>query len=106
MNDQGASPVAPWVDWGPYLWANATNNSGNLLFYCDHGSNDFGCDPNKGDVRYGDPTTGYENFWGDHVHPTASAQTKVADVLKQFFLGTLTGPQSYIVNWVTPWAKP
>ena len=94
------------MDWGPYLWADGTTHNAEDLFYCDHGNTAPGCDPDKGDVRYGDPTMGYENFWGDHVHPTASSQARVSNVLKQFFLGTLPGPQSYIVNWVTPWAKP
>jgi len=97
---------APWFDWGPYLWANGTIQSpGNGLFWCDSttrfNSLCFSTG-NQGDFRYGDdndPIT----YWGDHTHPTATAQEKVANQLVKFIKGQLTGPQSNISNWVTPW---
>lgn len=53
--------MAPWLSWGPYLWANGTTKNSDGLFYEE---SDFG---------------------GDGTHPTASGQKKVAAQLLNFF---------------------
>ncbi|MBZ5600215.1 MAG: hypothetical protein LAN83_18065 [Acidobacteriia bacterium] len=114
--DEYAGPltydVAPWVDWGPYLWADGTTpSSGSGLNWCDSTTNrDPLCQAqgNPGDFRYGDLAEGYTQFWGDHTHPTAWAAQKVANQLVKFIKGGLNGlggPQQNISNWVTPWIQ-
>jgi hypothetical protein len=96
--------LAPWFDWGPYIWASGINQSpGSGLFWCDSTTRGQAlCVNNLGDFRYGDdadPAT----YWGDHTHPTASAAKKVADQLVKFISGQLLPPQSHISDWVLPW---
>jgi hypothetical protein len=58
----GAAPVAPWVVWGPDLWANgAAPRAADGLFY----------------VR--------EDFQNDGTHPSASGVQKVGRLLLTFF---------------------
>ena len=102
--------VAPWFDWAPYLWASGTNISpGNLLNWCDSTTtHDPHCANNPGDVRYGDLI--YPNYFGDHIHPTANGQAKVANQLLRWIQGTLPSAQSYISDWLgvgtsTPWIQ-
>jgi hypothetical protein len=52
---------APWLSWGPYLWANGATKRADGLFYEER---DFG---------------------NDGTHPTASGVDKVARQLLQFF---------------------
>jgi hypothetical protein len=52
---------APWLSWGPYLWADGTTKRGDGLFY---EAGDFG---------------------GDGTHPSASGRRKVAEQLLRFF---------------------
>jgi hypothetical protein len=52
---------APWLSWGPYLWANGTQKNPDGLFYEE---SDFG---------------------GDGTHPSANGQRKVAESLLKFF---------------------
>ena len=52
---------APWLSWGPYLWANSTDKRADGLFY------------EKSD------------FAGDGTHPSARGQRKVAELLLDLF---------------------
>lgn len=61
---RGELPGAPWIGWGPYLWANAaTPNASGILWLPE-------------DFRDG----------GLNHHPSEAGQTKVADALHQFFM--------------------
>lgn len=75
----GTNPVAPWLAWGPYLWADG-----------------LGAD----DVPGGVPgrSDGLEWACGDYqtdgIHPSASGRDKVAGALIAFYTGDTTA---------TPW---
>ena len=59
---KGPTPGAPWVAWGPYLWANgSTPRSDGLTWELG----DFQSD--------------------DQMHPNAAGQAKVAGLLSSFF---------------------
>ena len=60
--DSNRGPVvAPWLAWGPYLWADGTNpRSDGFVWLCSDLQSDF-------------------------THPSASGETKVAQVLLAFF---------------------
>ncbi len=92
---------APWVDWGPYLWASGETPSNNGLFWCD-GASDQTC-RGKHDFRFGDLDPGYSAYWGDHTHPTADAAEKVANQLVKFIKGQLPQPQTSTWEWVRYW---
>jgi hypothetical protein len=101
--------TAPWVDWGPYLWADTTTAAANGLFWCDTiNATDFNClrTLDEGDFRFGDPSGGTfsQQFWGDHTHPNYQGEKKVANELLKFIQGGtpgITGPQHFISDWVT-----
>jgi len=57
---------APWLSWGPYLWANGTKKNADGLMY---EQSDFG---------------------PDGTHPTRSGQRKVAGKLLEFFKSDTT----------------
>jgi hypothetical protein len=102
--------TAPWFDWAPYLWASGVNKSnGNQLFWCDSTTTNFQqCANNPGDVRYGDLT--FTSYFGDHIHPAANGQLKVANQLLMWIQGTLPSAQSYLSDWLgvgtpTPWIQ-
>jgi hypothetical protein len=59
---EGATPGAPWVAWGPYLWANGTTPRSDSLVW------------NLSDYV----TT-------DHMHPGPTGTAKVASLLSSFF---------------------
>ena len=60
--DPKKGPVrAPWLSWGPYLWANGIRKNADGLFYEE---SDFG---------------------GDGTHPSPAGRAKVARQLWQFF---------------------
>jgi hypothetical protein len=52
---------APWLSWGPYLWANGTTKNADGLFYVE------------------------SDFAGDGTHPAQSGRQKVAEQLLRFF---------------------
>jgi len=63
----GTNPKAPWLSWGPYLWANGINpRSDGLIWLID----DF--------------------VASDRTHPSANGQKKVADLLLNFLKTDLT----------------
>lgn len=70
--------VAPWMSWGPYLWADGlTPRSDGLTYACSDLESDF-------------------------VHPSASGAQKVADQLKAFFLTDPTATPWFVKPPVDP----
>jgi lysophospholipase L1-like esterase len=66
-HDPGKGKVrAPWLSWGPYLWANATAKNPEGLSYEE------------------------DDFGPDGTHPSASGRRKVAEALLRFFKGDRT----------------
>lgn len=61
----GELPDAPWIGWGPYLWANATTPNSHGVFWTPE------------DFQDG----------GTNHHPSDLGQAKVADALHAFFMG-------------------
>jgi hypothetical protein len=59
--DLDYNSVAPWLAWGPYLWADGLNPRSDGLVWPQ------------------------SDFTGDGVHPTVSGRTKVATMLLDFF---------------------
>ena len=72
--------VAPWIAWGPYLWADGlTPRSDGLIYECA----DFKPD--------------------DGVHPYPGARTKVANMLLNFFKTDSTAKKWFVnVLYTTP----
>ncbi len=65
--DAAKGPVtAPWLSWGPYLWANGSTKRADGFFYAE------------------------SDFSGDGTHPSASGQQKVAELLLRFFKNDTT----------------
>jgi hypothetical protein len=69
-NPQNGPVVAPWVSWGPYLWANGLGSDGKV-----------GGIPGRSD--------GLEwlcgDFGSDGIHPTEAGEAKVAAMLLNHF---------------------
>lgn len=65
--DAAKGPVtAPWLSWGPYLWANGTTKRADGFYY------------------------EVSDFGGDGTHPANSGQQKVAQQLLEFFKNDTT----------------
>ena len=60
----------PWIDWGPYLWGNGTNNI--------PGSKALNWAPN--------------DFYSDGIHPSNLGVTQVGGALLNFFLTSPSTP--------------
>jgi Cu/Ag efflux protein CusF len=75
--DPAKGPVqAPWLSWGPYLWANGTAKNPDGLFYVE------------------------EDFVGDGTHPSETGRRKVADQLLRFLKTDSTAK-----TWFVPGEK-
>ena len=61
---QGQLPGAPWIGWGPYIWANGETPNGSGIFWT---LNDF-------------------QDGGVNQHPSEAGATKVADALHEFLM--------------------
>lgn len=66
FNPDKGEVAAPWLSWGPYLWANGTTKRADGFSYDE---SDFG---------------------GDGTHPSQSGRKKVADLLLKFFKSDMT----------------
>lgn len=63
---QGPGAVAPWMSWGPYIWAKGNTPSGLGM------------------------TWDIADFVSDHIHPSASGVDKAATAFLDFFLTDTT----------------
>ncbi len=63
---------APWIAWGPYLWADGSDPRADGLAWCN------------GQEKI--PCRGETEFQPDGVHPNMLGMKKVADALEEFFL--------------------
>ncbi len=71
----GPHPRAPWMSWGPYLWADGTNpRLDGLAWIC------------PGD------------FEPDGIHPSTTGRRKVADMLFRFFTSDETATPWFLSN--------
>jgi hypothetical protein len=89
--------LAPWFDWGPYLWADGENKRSDQLNWCN-AQGDANCSLAQHDVRWGNPQD--PSQWGDFTHPAAAGAQKVADKLVTFFTkGVLNGGSPFVQHW-------
>jgi hypothetical protein len=63
--------VAPWLAWGPYLWADGTTPRSDGLIWCNG--------------QAGSPCFGEVDFQSDGTHPNQQGEDKVSTLLWNFF---------------------
>jgi hypothetical protein len=90
--------MAPWVDWGPYLWISGINPRSDQMVWCG-GQSINGCN-NSYDIRQGD-LLNESAYWGDFTHPSYTGQGKVATLLFKFATGALPYPQTEISDYLS-----
>jgi hypothetical protein len=66
--------TAPWVAWGPYIWADGDIPRSDGLIWCDG--------------QPASPCNGEVDFQSDGTHPNVVGGQKVASMLLKFFLGS------------------
>lgn len=66
--------TAPWVAWGPYIWANGDTPRSDGLIWCDG--------------QASSPCSGEVDFESDGTHPNTVGGQKVATMLLNFFLSS------------------
>ena len=64
---------SPWIAWGPYIWADGSIPRSDGLTWC------------AGSLSANPPCSGEQDYQTDLLHPNATGQTKVADMLWKFF---------------------
>jgi len=70
----GANPKAPWLAWGPYLWADGTTpRQDSLIWECS-------------------------DFQNDGIHPSLTGRAKVARILLTFFKAEPTANSWFLKN--------
>lgn len=73
----GVKPQAPWLAWGPYLWADGTTpRQDGLIWEC-------------------------EDFQNDGTHPAPTGRTKVANLLLNFFKTETTAASWFLKSPTT-----
>lgn len=71
----GIDGAAPWVAWGPYLWADGIHPRSDGLVWCNG--------------QAGTPCNGEKDFRSeDGTHPTDAADAKVYDLWLNYFLNS------------------
>jgi hypothetical protein len=79
----GNNPKAPWLSWGPYLWADGIIPRSDGLVWLQ---TDFRSD--------------------DGTHPSAAGQKKVAELLLNFFTTDATAKNWFLKNPITSYHRP
>ncbi len=74
--------AAPWTAWGPYTWAKGDTPRSDGLVWCNGQANS--------------PCNGEVDFQTDGTHPNTQGDTKMANLLMNFFLNST----------YTPWFRP
>jgi hypothetical protein len=90
--DRGAGPDpvfgtvtysnSPWIAWGPYIWADGSIPRSDGLTWC------------AGSLSPSPPCNGEQDYQSDLLHPNDAGQTKVANMLWDFFSTSV---------YTTPW---
>jgi hypothetical protein len=96
LNFTSNPPVAPWIDWGTYLWANGATH------WCSHCTVNYnwvqsalsGTCPANEECDY--QTMSDDGSQLDDVHPSACGRDKVSNALLKF----------YCTSPVTTWFRP